>query len=157
MWYTLLEEYGLRITTHEKLCKVLIFFTWILIYNTLPKVYTIPSQKFIHYPFCLFKELSFCPFIIIIIFDAQSTLHSCEISVNHAKFHFSKPKTLLTIAFLIYFFIFLQKKDQKILMMIFQILIKQTCRKHCCSHLPFWKNFQKKLWNSCNIQIYFLL
>jgi len=72
-------------------------------------MYLFGSNKDGNYPTFLFKQMPTCPFIITILYDAQSTLHSHAITINHAKFHFLETKTLFTMEFSLLFHYFIQK------------------------------------------------
>jgi hypothetical protein len=51
---------------------------------------TVPCNKDKNYPTSPFKQMPISPFTITILCDTQSTLYSCVIFINHAKFHSSK-------------------------------------------------------------------
>jgi hypothetical protein len=54
---------------------------------------TVPGNKDENCPTSSFKQMPISPFTITTLCGAQSTLHSCVISINHAKFHSPKTKT----------------------------------------------------------------
>jgi hypothetical protein len=67
------------------------------------------------------------PFTITILCDAQSTLYSCVISINYAKFHSPKTKTPFVMIFFISFSLFYVKIDQEMLVMNVKNLIEFDC------------------------------
>jgi hypothetical protein len=79
------------------------------------------------------KQMPISPFTITILCDAQSTLYSCVISINYAKFHSPKIKTPYVMNFFISFSLFYVKIDQEMLVMNFINLIAHLCRKHHCT------------------------
>jgi hypothetical protein len=82
------------------------------------------------------------PFTITILYDAQSTLYSCVISINHAKFHSHKTKTPFVMNFFIKFSLFYVKIDQEMLVMNLKKLIVQSCRKHHCTQQTLIRNLK---------------
>jgi hypothetical protein len=75
--------------------------------------YTVPGNKDENYPTSSFKQIPISPFTITILCDAQSTLYSCVISINRAKFHSRKTKTPFVMNFFISFSLFYVKIDQE--------------------------------------------
>jgi hypothetical protein len=70
-------------------------------------------------PISPFKETNVFPFTIANSCDAQLSLHSYAISINHTKFHFSKSKTLFMVIFFHLFLDIYMIIDQKLLVMNF--------------------------------------
>jgi K+-transporting ATPase A subunit len=85
---------------------------------------------------------------VVILCDAQSTLHLNGISIIHAKFHLvEKIKTPFMVNFFMYFLSFYIIIDQKLGVMNIQRLIAQACKKHYYTHLSFLDILTK----GCNI------
>jgi hypothetical protein len=66
-------------------------------------------------------------FTITILCNAQSTLYSCVISINYAKFHSPKTKTPFVMNFFISFSLFYVIFDQEMLVMnLFLVIINHV-------------------------------
>jgi hypothetical protein len=83
------------------------------------------------------------PFTITILCDARSTLYSCVISINYAKFHSSKTKPPFVMDFFISFSLFYIKIDQEMLVMNLIFFIAHSCREHHCTHHTLTRNLKK--------------
>jgi hypothetical protein len=129
-------------TTHER--KTHIVTTCCPIYFPYAKPYscTVPSDKDENCPTSPFKQMPISPFTITILCDAQSTLYSCVISINHAKFHSTKTKTPFIMNVFISFSLFYVKIDQEMLVMNFKDLIAHLCRKHHCTQHTLTRNLK---------------
>ena len=88
-----------------------------------------------------------CAFIIIILYDAQSILHSYTMLVIYAKIHLLRTKTPLMVIFIFFSILFIpyyKMIDQNKLVMNIQILFVQKYGKHHCVHLSILKKSPKK-------------
>ena len=94
-----------------------------------------------------FKHMCISSFTITILCDVQSTLYSCVISINYAKFQSPKTKTPFVMNFFISSLLFYVKINQEILVMNFINLIAHLCREHHCTQHILTRNL-KNLWNS---------
>jgi hypothetical protein len=103
---------------------------------------TVFSNKYENCPSSPFKQMPISPITIIILCDAQSTLYSCVISINYAKFHSPKTKTPFIMNFYINFSFFNVKIDQEMLVMNFKSLIAHLCRKHHCTQHTLTRNLK---------------
>jgi ABC-type uncharacterized transport system permease subunit len=102
-------------------------------------LYSAIAKAYIH-PLCPIKEMCVCAFLIAILCGAQSTLHSCAISIIQAKFHLPKIKTSFMVNFFHVFFIILRNNQLKNISDEFFKSIAQTGTKHHWAHLPLLQN-----------------
>jgi hypothetical protein len=102
----------------------------------------VPGNKDENCPTSSFKQMPIFPFTITILCDAQSTLYSCVISINYAKFHSPKTKTPFVMIFFISYSLFYVNIDQEMLVMNSKKLVAHSCRKHHCTQHTLTRNLK---------------
>jgi hypothetical protein len=103
---------------------------------------TVPSNKDENCPTSSFKQMPISPVTITILCDEQSTLYSCVISINYAKFHSPKTKNPFVMNFFIKFSLFYVEINQEMLVMNFKDWIAHLCRKHHCTQHTSTRNLK---------------